>query len=70
MFIEKCDIEKCDYFADDNTLYKFILSLSVLLNCLEHATTIVLNWFQVNSLKSNPKKFQFMVSGAKIMFPI
>ena len=54
MFIEKTDI--CN-FVDDNTLYKSSPSLSVVLNCLEHDITSVLNWFKVNSLKANPKKF-------------
>ena len=63
MFIEKSDI--CN-FADDNTLYKSSPSLSVILNCLEHDITIVLNWFKANSLKANPQKFQFMVLGEKI----
>ena len=65
MFIEKTDI--CN-FADHNTLYKSSPSLSVVLNCLEHYITIVLNWFKVNSLKANPKKFRFMVLGGKKRF--
>ena len=63
MFIEKIAI--CN-FADDNILYKFSPSLSVVLNCSEHDITIDLNWFKVNSLEANPKKFQLMVlSGRK-----
>ena len=62
MFIEKIDI--CN-FADDNTLYKSSPSLSVVLNCLEHDITNVLNWFKVNSLKANPKTFRFAVLGGK-----
>ena len=65
MFIEKTDISN---FADDNTLYKSSPSLLVVLNCLKHDITIVLNWFQVNSLKVNPKKFQFMLLGEKKSF--
>ena len=65
MFIEKTDI--CN-FADENTLYKSSPSLMVVLNCLEYDITIVLNWFKVNSLKANPKKFQFMVLGGKKRF--
>ena len=38
MFIEKSDI--CN-FAEDNTLYKSSLSLSVVLYCLEHDITMV-----------------------------
>ena len=63
MFIEKTDI--CS-FVDDNTLNKSSPSLLVVLNCLEHEITIVLNWFKVNSLKANtPQKFRFMVLGEK-----
>ena len=64
MFIEKTDI--CN-FADDNTLYKSSLSLTVVINCLVHGITIVSNWFKVNSLKffANPQKFQFTVLGGK-----
>ena len=51
MFTEKSDI--CN-FADDNTLYKSSPSLSVVLNCLEHDITIVLNWFKINPLKATP----------------
>ena len=65
IFIEKTDI--CN-FTDYNTLYKSSTSLSVVLNCLEHYITIVLNWFKVNSLKANPKKFRFMVLGGKKRF--
>ena len=65
MFIEKTDI--CN-FADDNTLYKSSPSLSLVLNCLEHDITIVLNWFKINSLKANSKKIQFMVLGRKKRF--
>ena len=65
MFTEKSDI--CN-FADDNTLYKSSPSLSVVLNCLEHDITIVLNWFKINSLKANSKKIQFMVLGRKKRF--
>ena len=65
VFIEKTDI--CN-FADDNTLYKSSPSLSVVLNCLGHDITIVVNWFKVNSLKANPQKCQFMVLRGKKRF--
>ena len=65
MFVEKSDIYN---FADDNTLWKSSPRLTVVLNCLEHSITIVLNWLKVNSLKDNLKKFQFMVSGGKKSF--
>ena len=65
MFIENTDI--CN-FADDNTLNKSSSNLSVVLNCLEHDTMIVLNWFKVNSSKANPQKFQFVDLGGKKIF--
>ena len=65
MFTEKSDI--CN-FADDNTLYKSSPSLSVVLNCLEHDTTIALNWFKINPLKAHPPKIQFLVLGGKKSF--
>ena len=65
MFIEKSDIYN---LTGDNTLYKFSPSMLVVLNCLEHGTAIVLNWFKVNSLKANLKKFQFMDLGGKKSF--
>ena len=65
MFIEKTDI--CN-FADHSTSYKSGPSLSVILNSLEHDITNDLNWFKVNTLKANPKKFQFMVLGGKKRF--
>ena len=65
MFNEKTNIYK---FADDNTLYKFSPNLSVVLKCLEHDILILLNWFKVNSLKTNRQKFKFMVLGGKNSF--
>ena len=41
MFVEKDDIYN---FADDNTLYKSSLRLSVALTCLEHDIMIVLTF--------------------------
>ena len=66
MSIEKSNTRN---FADDNTLYKSSPNLLVLLNCLEHEISIFLNWFKVNSLKTNRQTFQFMVLGRK-KFPI
>ena len=64
MFIEKSGI--CN-FADDNILCKSSPNLSVVLICLEHYITIVLNWFKVESLKANFKNL-FMVLGRKKSF--
>ena len=65
IFVEKSDIYN---FADDNTLWKSSPRLTVVLNCLEHSITIVLNWLKVNSLKGNLKKSQFMVLSGKKSF--
>ena len=45
-------------FADDNTLY----SCSQDLQTVENLTYMknVLTWFKINSMKANPRKFQFM----------
>ena len=61
MFIESCEI--CN-FADDNTLYSGGMELSSILENLKHDTKI-LKWFRINSLKANPRKFQFMILGKK-----
>ena len=53
------------HYADNNTLYKCSPNLSVVLNCVDHGISIVLNWFQLNSLKANPQKFEFMALGGK-----
>ena len=31
---------------------------------------ILLNWFKTNSMKSNPKKFQFMIAGKGSRLPV
>ena len=62
LFIKRSDI--CN-FADDNTLYKCGPNLSKIFKCIEEDMVNTLTWFKVNSLKANPKKFQFMVLGTK-----
>ena len=61
MFIENCEI--CN-FADDNTLYSGGMELSSILENLKHDTKI-LKWFRINSLKANPREFQFKILGKK-----
>ena len=56
---------KTGKFSDNNTLYKSSTTFSVVLKCLEHDISIVLNWFNINSLKVNPKKFEFTVLRGK-----
>ena len=50
-------------FADDNTIYSCNNNLQTILKNLKHDMVNVLKWFQVNSMKANPQKFQFMILG-------
>ena len=50
-------------FADDNTIYSCNNNLQTILKNLKHDMVNVLKWFKVNSMKANPKKFQFMILG-------
>ena len=52
-------------FADDNTLYSSNKELEIVFKNLESDLNNVLAWFNINSLKANPGKFQFMVLGTK-----
>ena len=52
-------------FADDNTLYSSGKILENIFVNLKNDLKNVLHWFQVNSLKANPGKFQFMILGDK-----
>ena len=56
--------EVCN-FADDNTLYSSNKELELVFRNLESDLNNVLAWFNINSLKANPEKFQFMVLGTK-----
>ena len=56
--------EVCN-FADDNTLYSSNKELEIGFRNLETDLNNVLAWFNINSLKANPGKFQFMVLGTK-----
>ena len=58
MFSEKTVI--CN-FADDNTLYSSGKECHIMMNNLKHEVSIILKWFKVDSLKSNPGKFQYMI---------
>ena len=41
-------------------------NLSVILESLEHDIKILLRWFNLNSLKVNPGRFQFMILGKSL----
>ena len=56
--------EVCN-FADDNTSYSPNKELEIMFRNLETDLNNVLAWFNINSLKANPAKFQFMVLGIK-----
>ena len=60
LFIERTNI--CN-FADDNTIYSCNINLQTILKDLQYDMQNILKWFKVNSMKPNPKKFQFMVLG-------
>ena len=48
-------------FAEDNTIYRCDSDLEIILEELQHEMKILLDWFKINSMKANPKKFQFRV---------
>ena len=54
--IQKSNI---DNFSDDNTLYSCSQDLHTIIENLTYDVN-VLTWFQINSTKTNPEKFQFM----------
>ena len=56
--------EECN-FADDNTLCSSDKELEIVCRNLETDLNNVLAWLNINSLKANPGKFQFMVLGTK-----
>ena len=60
LFIEKTNI--CN-FADDKTIYSCNNNLQTVLKNLKHDMINASKWFKVNSMKANPKKFQFMILG-------
>ena len=60
LFIERTNI--CN-FADDNTIYSCNINPQTVLKDLKYDMQNMLKWFKVNSMKPNPKKFQFMILG-------
>ena len=51
--------EICNF--DDNTLYSSNKELEIVFRNLETDLNYFLAWFNINSLKANPGKFQFVV---------
>ena len=59
LFIERTKI--CN-FADDNIIYSCQNDLKTILEDLRYDDIVtLLRWFRENSMKANPKKFQFMI---------
>ena len=50
------DKAKLANYADDNSIYMIDDNILNLLKCLEIETSIVLNWFKINEMKSNNDK--------------
>ena len=67
LFIERTNI--CN-FADDNTIYSCQNDLKTILKDLRYDMVNLLRWFKENSMKANPKKFQFMILGKTSRQPI
>ena len=64
MIIEQSDI--CN-FADDNTLYSCGKRLTEIRKNQVSDTKSMLNWFRLNSMTTNPGKFQFMILGISLI---
>ena len=60
LFIERTNI--CN-FTDDSTIYSCNINLQTILKDPKYDMQNILKWFKVNSMKPNPKKFQFMILG-------
>ena len=49
-------------YADDNTAYSVAESINVLLSKLENETSVILDWFRINEMKSNDDKCNLIVA--------
>ena len=54
-------IKKIANYADDNTIYTVECNKEDLLETLENETSVILNWFRVNEMKSNDDKCHLIV---------
>ena len=57
-------------FADDNTIYSCQNDLKTILKDLRYDMVNLLRWFKENSMKANPKKFQYMIPAKTSRQPI
>ena len=62
LFIKKSEV--C-YVADDNTLYSIAKNIENVVSDQKTDLVRVMKWFNINSLKANSGKFQFVVLGNK-----
>ena len=62
LFVEKSEV--CN-FGDGNTSYSYGKDLLRIEQDLIYDMEILFKWFTINSLKSNPEKFQTMIVGEK-----
>ena len=53
--------------ADDNTIYTSSSTFGEVINNLENDLTAILQWFTENGMAANPKKFQLMFLGLRII---
>ena len=60
LFVSEADI--CN-FADDNTLFAESPTKDEVIKILQRETINVIEWFKINSMAANPRKFQFMLLG-------
>ena len=62
-FIQETEV--CN-FADDTTIYSCSSNYEEATQKLSADTHLVLNWFRINSMVANPRKFQIMFLGSNI----
>ena len=66
LFLTVSDNDLC-IFADDNTLYKCSDYLSQEKRDIEAQCSLIIRWFNENSMKMNPEKCHAFIHGKKIM---
>ena len=59
LFVKKTRIAN---YADDNTIYTMENNIYDLLNTLERETSVILNWFCTNEMKSNEDKCHLLIA--------
>ena len=64
LFLENTKITN---YADDNTPYAIEQSLEQLIETLEHDTSILIDWFEINEIKSNNDKCHLLIVNHKYL---